>query len=133
MQLDIRFLRKILNTIQEKQSHYVLTTEIKEDVRELYEYLNSKDYTDLFAGHMRLLQDNNIIEEVTGNNTLGIQYNVNGINIKPCKIRLTSKGHDFIKVLNKNGIVDKLKNFTVTECLHFVNCAIEESIKNLII
>lgn len=132
MQLDIRFLRKILNTIQEKQSHYVLTTELFEDVSEFYDGMNREDYKDLFFGHLLLLKDNNVIEEIGSNNNLGIGYMANGISFVKTKIRLTSTGYDFIKVLNQNGIVDKLKSYTITECLKVVDIVIAHGISNFL-
>lgn len=130
MQLNIRFFKKILNIMQEKQSHYIFTTDLLEDVREECPEINREDFNDLFFGHLLLLKDNKVIEEIGGNDNLGIAYFEKGIHYVKTKIRLTSKGYDFIKVLNQNGIVDKLKHYTITECLKIVDIVIANSINN---
>ena len=118
MQLDIRFLRKILNIMQEKQSHYISTQEILDDIRADYDYMEYQDFKDFFADHLLLLRDNKLIENVSVEDSkLGIAYNTKCLGIHPCNIRLTLSGYDFLKVLNKNGIIDRIKNLTLTESL----------------
>lgn len=133
MQLDIRLLKKILNKIQSKESHYTSVKNILEDVRPDYEELDKEIFKDLFYGHLLLLKDNKVIEEVSNTSSLGLGYNINGQLItNPCLIRLTSSGYDFIKVLNKDGFIEKLKNFTLKECLKFTEYALFEGAKNVI-
>lgn len=133
MQLDIRLLRKILNTIQEKESHYTDVKDILEDVKQDYEELDKETFKDLFYGHLLLLKDNKVIQEVSNTSNLGLGYNLNGKLIdNPCLIRLTSTGYDFIKMLNKNGFVDKAKTFTLTESLKLAEFALFEGVKHFI-
>ncbi len=118
MKLDIRLLRRILNTIQEKDSHYTSVKNILEDVKTDYEEIDKETFKDLFYGHLLLLKDNKVIEEVSNTLNLGLGYNINGQMItNPCFIRLTSSGYDYLKMLNKNGFIDKIKNLTLTEGL----------------
>lgn len=133
MQLDIRLLRKILNTIQKKESHYTSVKNILEDVKTDYEEIDIETFKDLFYGHLLLLKDNKVIEEVSNTSNLGLGYNLNSHLItNPCLIRLTSVGYDFIKVLNKNGFIEKLKNLTLKECLKFTEYALFEGAKSVI-
>ena len=110
MQINYRFLKKILNIMQTRQSHYISVQELMEDVRGLYPDTDKEEYTDLFFGHLYLLKDNEVVKELSETN-----------------IRLTSKGYDFAKVLNKNEILEKLKRFTLNEALHITNAVIANS------
>lgn len=133
MQLDIRLLKKILNTIKEKESHYTSVKNILEDVKADYDEIDKETFKDLFYGHLLLLKDNNVIDEVSNTSNLGLGYNINGQMItNPCLIRLTSIGYDFTKALNKNGFVDKAKSFTLTESLKFVDFVLFEGVKHFI-
>lgn len=133
MQLDVRLLRKILNTIQEKESHYTSVKDVLEDVKTDYEETDKETFKDLFYGHLLLLKDNKVIEEVSNTSNLGLGYNLNcHLITNPCLIRLTSIGYDYIKVLNKNDFIDKLKNLTLTEGLKFAEYALFEGVKNFI-
>lgn len=133
MKLDIRLLRRILNAIQEKESHFVSTSEILEDVKQDYEETDKEIFKDLFYGHLLLLKDNKVIEEVSHTSNLGIGYGLNGnIITSNCFIRLTSAGYDFLKVLNKNGFIDKIKNLTLTEGLKIGEFLIVEYAKQKI-
>lgn len=133
MKLDIRLLRRILKTIQEKESYKVSIADILEDVKQEYEVIDKDTFKDLFYGHLLLLKDNKVIEEVSNTVNLGLGYNCNG-GLVPhnCLIRLTSIGYDYLKILNKSGFVDKLKDFTLKEGLKFAEYALFESAKNAI-
>lgn len=134
MQLDVRLLRKILNTIQEKESHFVSVAEVLDDVRQDYETIDKETFKDLFYGHLLLLKDNRVILEVSNTSNLGLGYGLNGhLNSYPCFIRLTSIGYDFIKILNKNEVIDKIKNFTLSECLKFAEYMLFEYVKQKVL
>ena len=118
MKLDVRLLRKILNVIQEKESHYVSTSDIYEDIKSDYEYLEDEDFKDIFYGHLLLLKDNNVIEQMWGSDNLGISYTVNHhLNISGCYICMTSKGYDYLKSLNIKGKIENFTKCTLTEGL----------------
>ena len=115
MKPDVRLIKNILNEIQEKESFYVSTTDLFQDLRAKYDHLEDEEFANLFYGHLFLLKDNNVIEETKGYN-LGISYSLNGELVKAaCFIRLTSLGYDYAKILNKNGMLEKFKNFTIKE------------------
>ena len=119
--------------MRDKQSHYILVKDLMEDAREFFPEINNEDYTDLFYGHLHLLKDNGVIKEVSGVN-LGISYGINGqIITGGCFIRLTSKGYDFAKVLNKNEILEKLKRFTLNEALQITNAVLANTVSNCIV
>lgn len=130
MKLDIRLLRRILNAIQKKDSHFVNVSHLLEDVKQEYEETDAETFKDIFCGHLYLLKDNKVIEEVPGEK-LGISYGVNGhINTSGCFIRMTSSGYDYAKMLNKNGFADKIKNLTLTEGQKIAEYALLEGIKH---
>ena len=117
LKFDIKLTKRILNAIQEHESHYLLVSDILDIVKSDYEEIEKEDFKDLFYGHLFLLKDNDVIQEVLGEN-LGISYTINRkITKAACFIRLTSKGYDYIKILNKDGIVEKFKKYTLTESL----------------
>ena len=117
MNIDYDFIKRILNTMQKQESHYISVSKLLEDAEPEYLEINKNDYLDLFYGHLHLLKDNKVIEEVLGQD-LGCSYTINsGIRTGGCFIRLTSKGYDFIKILNKDGLTEKLKRLTVNESI----------------
>lgn len=117
MQLNITFLKRILNAIKDRDSHYVSVSEVMECAKPEFEEIDKESYKDVFYGHLLLLRDNGVIENISGCDNLGISYTHKGITTTDCKIRLTSKGYDFSKVLNKEGITEKLKRLTLTESI----------------
>ena len=117
MRIDYRFLKKISDVMLARQSHYIEVKDLMEDVKALCSDIDKEDFTDLFIGHLHLLKDNEVIKELSGQN-LGIAYGKNGqIITNGCYIRLTSKGYDFAKVLNKSEIIEKFKRYTLNEAL----------------
>lgn len=54
--------------MQEKDSHFVNVSHLLEDVKQEYEEIDSETFKDLFCGHLYLLKDNKVIEEVLGKN-----------------------------------------------------------------
>lgn len=117
MQIDYNFIKRILNVIQKRESHFISVSKLLEDAKPQYEEIEKEIYLDLFYGHLHLLKDDGVIEEVLGQN-LGCHYSLNnGISCGGCFIRLTSKGYDFIKVLNKEGFTEKFKKLTINESI----------------
>lgn len=132
MKLDIKLIKRILNAMTEQTSHYVSVKDISEIVKEDYPELEKDDFNDLFIGHLYLLKDNGVVKEILGDN-LGTRYTINnGIIISTCFIRLTSSGYDYLKMLNKNGFLEKVKNLTLTEGQKIGELLLIEGIKNFI-
>lgn len=134
MKLNARLIKHILSNIQEKESHYVSTKDIYDDIQPRYEEIDAEVFKDLFYGHLLLLKDNKVIEEVSKSvHNLGIEYSLNGQMVAySCFIRLTSKGYDYIKVLNKSGFIEKLKNLTLTEGLKISEYALLKGVEHYI-
>ncbi len=132
MQIDYNFTKQILETMQKRQSHYISTATLREEAKPKYTDIDEDDYVDLFYGHLRLLKDEGLIEEVFGQN-LGISHTHNGdIDVSGCYIRLTSKGYNFKKFLNKDGAIERLKKFTLTEGVKIGEAIITNSISDYI-
>lgn len=132
MQIDYNFTKRILNTMEKQKSHYISVSTLISESKPEYEDIDKDEYIDLFYGHLHLLKDTGIIEEVLGQN-LGIKYSLNNqLSINGCYIRLTSRGYDFLKVLSKDGFIEKFKKCTITECIKIGEAVISNGITSYI-
>lgn len=132
MQIDYSLIRRVLNIMYERDSHYISVRALFELSRPEYSSVENDEYIDLLYGHLHILKDNNVIVEVFGSN-LGAGYTSNGLTqINSCYIRLTSKGYDFLKALNKNGIIERLKRATLTEAMKISETVLIDSVSQYI-
>ncbi len=132
MKLDYAYLKQLLNAIQAKQSHFVNVMSLAQELKDTRLNIDEDDYYDKFYGHLFLLKDNRAIEEVYGHN-LGVQYTADeNVNCSDSFIRLTSSGYDFMTLLNKEGIADKIKKFTLSSGIYAGKIAAEKAIEKVI-
>lgn len=130
MQIDYEIIKRILNAMQKRESHFVAVSKLLEASKPDYQEITPEEYADLFFGHLQLLKDNEVITEVLGEN-LGVRYTISGnLTLSGCYIRLTSKGYDFIKLLNKEGLPEKLKRLTINESLKIAETVIANGISD---
>lgn len=133
MKLNYSVIKRILTTMQEKESHFISTLTLLEETKPEFQNIDESDYMDLIYGHLHLLKDNGLIQQLSVNSTLGIEYGYQGkMLISECFIRLTSKGYDFIKVLKHKNIIEKLKNYTLSEGLKITDAMLINLVNNCI-
>ena len=132
MQIDYYLIKRLLNVMQSKESHFISISKLLEEAKPEFEEMPKNDYINQVYGHLQLLKDEEVIKEVLGTN-LGISYTANGdMQISGCYIRMTSKGYDFLKTLNKNNMLEKLKNFTLNEALNISRAVLSNTVSNCI-
>ncbi len=76
MQIDYDFIKRILIAMVEQESYYIHTSKLIELAKSPYQELSIETYKNLFYGHLLLLKDNDVIEDLNSAK-LGIQYNLN--------------------------------------------------------
>ncbi|MBQ8677320.1 MAG: hypothetical protein IJ529_02485 [Alphaproteobacteria bacterium] len=118
MQIDYLFMRQMVNAMIAKDSHYINIEPLAMELRPQFATLDDEEYIDKFYGHLWLLKDNSVIEEMTLGQRMGISYATNRhITRTDCVIRLTAQGYDFAKLLNKNDALDKIKKMSIASVL----------------
>ncbi len=132
MKIDYNYLKRLLNAIQAKNSHFVNVLSLADEMKKPRQIIDEDDYYDKFYGHLLLLKDNHAIEEVYGHN-LGVQYTVEeNVCCSDSFIRLTSSGYDFATLLNKEGVTEKIKKFTISSGIYAGKVAAEKAIGKII-
>lgn len=132
MQLDYAFIKDLLNTMQERDSHYMSVSSLAKEAKPKFEETDEDVYMDKFFGHLQVLKDCRVIEEVLGRN-LGVVYQSNGtLAVSGCCVRLTALGYDLTKLLNKKGAIEKLKKATLKESVVFCEAFIVKSAEKII-
>lgn len=118
MQVDYLFISQIVNAMIAKDSHYINVEPLAMELRQKFVTLDDDEYIDKFYGHLWLLKDNKVIEEMTRGQCMGISYSTNrNITRTDCVVRLTAQGYDFAKLLNRNGVLDKIKKLSIASVL----------------
>lgn len=132
MQINYEFIKRILTAMVEQESYYIHTSKLIELAKSPYQELPIETYKNLFYGHLLLLKDNEVIEDLSSTK-LGVQYNLNPPpSYYGCYIRLTSKGYDLFRALGTQGVLEKIKNVTLTEALKIGELILMNVVNNTI-
>ncbi len=109
MKLDYEFIKQILLTLEGNEEHLM-------ELENIFKILNIKDDKDIdkLAGHLKIIGDNFCIECSSAN--YGFSYSVgNFVSINGnAKYRLTARGYEFLDILKKDTIFNKIKDLSIS-------------------
>lgn len=134
MRTDYIFIKRILNTMQDMESYVAEVRLLAEEVKSSIDGQDEDVYLNKFFGHLQLLKDNNAIEVLKGDG-VGAVYNFNlkgYVSISGSLIRMTSKGYDLLNMLNKKGILEKLKDVTISGAIFASKEFATKTIENIV-
>lgn len=133
MKLDYRFLKQILSALESNNSSYMQSYDLMEHLG-IFNQANLQVIDDSkmqqFNGHIHILGDNKCIE--SSSNDYGCKYNIrtNNYLINNTTYRMTAQGYEFLEMLRKKNIVEKIKNLTVPVALEVSKSLILKSISS---
>lgn len=134
MKADYIFIKRMLNAMQDMDSHIIDVKVLAEEVKSSADNHCEDAYYDKFFGHLHLLKDNNAIEVLKGTG-IGVAYCFNrqsNMMLENSYIRLTSQGYDFADMLNKKGILEKIKDVSVSSAIFLSKEISLKAIENLV-
>lgn len=104
MKYDLEYIKNILNICENYEEHADISTSYLLDKLKIQDNKEQEK----FVYHMRLLKDDDLIDSDADN--LGFpRDSSNRLVIFPVNIRLTSKGHKILDVLNDSIIMNTIK------------------------
>ena len=118
MKLDYDLLKRILQTMEEEQSHLCdnLYLASKVNVGATGDggsiKIEDEALLEKFIGHIRILNDHGCID--CENSTLGFrQMSGDSWFLQNTKYRMTSDGYAFLDMLNNKTVFNKIKDFSI--------------------
>lgn len=112
MKLDYQFLKQLLLAMEENENHTIANEELAKKADVNFKNIDETKF-DKLVGHLRQLQDNGCIDCVSAD--LGFRQNLNDHwTVTRVRYRLTSHGYEFLDMLKKNSILNKVKDFSLT-------------------
>ncbi len=120
MNQDYNLMKSILETIENFEKPYIESYELAEKLgllnRRNMQILDN-DKLNHFIGHIYLLGDNSCIDSTAKN--YGWQYNIHSCDYMGtnASYRITAKGYEFLEMLRKRNIFNKIKGLTVPTAL----------------
>lgn len=108
MKLDYTYLKKILVTMEEASTHQIWVSELIKKFPD--------DNEDKFIGHIKILFDFGCVSTQSGKT--GFTTTMNGqIIVADVPYRLTAKGYEFLDILKNDTIINKIKDFAISNAL----------------
>lgn len=105
MKLDYTYLKQILVFMEESSSHQIWVSELIKNL--------SDDNEDKFIGHIKILFDFGCVSTQSGRT--GFTTAMNGqIIVADVPYRLTAKGYEFLDILKNDTIINKIKDFAIS-------------------
>ncbi len=113
MKLDYQFIKEILITMEEYESHEIGAYDLWKKIGVMDEkHLFNSKMTDKFLGHIKVLDDQMFIE--CSDENYGILpacgHNLGTTN---ASFRITAQGYEFLDILKNDTIFNKIKNFAL--------------------
>lgn len=114
MKIDYDFIKEILLIMEDYKEHEINNISLLEKL--------GKQNEDKFIGHIKLLGDNNFIDYDI--NTTQCEYGfksfpgVSGYKILDTNYRITAQGYEFLDILKNNTVLNKLRDFTISNVLY---------------
>ncbi|MBS6552390.1 MAG: DUF2513 domain-containing protein [Clostridium sp.] len=120
MKQDYNLMKSILETMEDCEKPYIESYELAEKLgllnRNTMQVLDDSKLND-FIGHIYLLGDNRCIDSTAKN--YGWQYNIHSCDYMGtnASYRMTAQGYEFLEMLRKKNIFEKIKGLTVPVAL----------------
>ena len=110
MKQDMELIKIILQTLADNENYFMKLDVLAKKVQEITKETSS--FNNKFVGHFFLAKDTKLIEELGVCFFVGQQFTMptpaNG-----AKVRITSQGLDFLKALENDTILNKVKNLSL--------------------
>ena len=110
MKQDMELIKLMLQTLADNENYYMFLDAFAKQIQERTE--TKEPFNDKFVGHFFLARDTKLIEE------LGICFFVGPRYSHPtpanrAQLRITSQGLDFLKALENDTVVRKIKDLSL--------------------
>ena len=107
MKLDYKFIKQILETMENYDGHQICLGNLMEIIS-----INDEN-EDKFIGHIKILADYDCID--TSSSEMGFRYGIDGsLSINGgSRYRLTARGYEFLDVLKQDKILNKIKDYAI--------------------
>lgn len=109
MKLDYDFLKKILETMEQEDSHLIPNTALAAAVGV---DLEKEKQFDKFAGHIKILADERHID--CKNEDLGFPKRLRMGNFQTVEYRMTERGYELLDMLKNKSAFNRMKNFSLS-------------------
>lgn len=109
MKLNYDLLKNILTVMEGEDSHLIQSDVLAKALS--FDLSNDDDF-DRFSGHIKLLYDYGCID--SKNPDLGFMQTYSGWVYASVNYRLTSRGYEFLDILNEPRVFDKIKNLSIS-------------------
>lgn len=109
MKLDYGFLKNILRSLQQNESHLMSLVSLARDVE--IDLTDDKQF-DKFMGHIKLLAENFHVD--CANEDLSFTLTGDGFDYCDTDYRLTGNGYELLDILQKDTVFNKIKQFSLS-------------------
>lgn len=124
MQIDIVYLKQVIEIFIRSEQHYVATAKFSD--------LKNED-NEKFLFHWNLLVDKELIENIRNDTAKFVNYGPNGHEMFYHKdIRLRDEGHTFYDALSDNTFIEKYKDKLQNKSVDFILDVAQKYMQNLL-
>lgn len=110
MKQDMELIKLMLQTLADNENYYMLLDTLAKQIQEKTDA--TEPFNDKFVGHFFLAKDSNLIEELGICFFVGPRYG-RPIPANGAQLRITSQGLDFLKALENDKVVRKIKDLSL--------------------
>lgn len=108
MDQDYDYIRNILTILKTNSAHEMSKDDL---ANQMGLDLNHEEFRDKFIGHIKLLNDQFLID--ADNPNFGFRRLNHGYVEAPCNYRLTSEGYKFLEALQNEKVFNKIKQYSI--------------------
>ena len=110
MKQDMELIKLMLQTLADNENYYMLLDTFAKQIQE--KIGDTEPFNDKFVGHFFLARDTKLIEELGYCFFVGPRYS-RPTPANRAQLRITSQGLDFLKALENDTIVRKIKDLSL--------------------
>lgn len=116
MKLDYNFIKQILLVMEECDSHEIECHKLMQSIGVIdTKRVINEDLIEKFIGHIKILGDKYFLESSDKKGNYGFAKGINGdYVISNPNYRITAQGYEFLDVLKNDTILNKIKNFAIS-------------------
>ena len=110
MKQDMELIKLMLQTLADNENYYMFLDAFAKQIQERTE--TKETFNDKFVGHFFLARDTKLIEELGFCFFVGPRYS-HPTPANRAQLRITSQGLDFLKALENDTVVRKIKDLSL--------------------
>ena len=110
MKQDMELIKIMLQTLANNENYYMMLDQFAKEIQE--QMGATEPFNDKFIGHFFLARDTKLIEELGVCFFVGPQYQ-RPTPANRAQMRITSQGLDFLKALENNTVIHKIKDLSL--------------------